>query len=196
MIIKKAEINWMKGFGNLPELKITVDRMPRIDSIAFKTYENNGNTTYWASEGDFVTFFTHVPSNESGYGGSPFTGKLEDGTIFKVKGPWSDNAMNVNAWFPPSTNVTYYQEEADFPEMGYAAHLRMEKAIELIQEAGGSYTFIKQYGGRRGEMEVLDLEKIIELSEKSIRNEILGHYDIAIRFKGMSLEVSQEEKNK
>lgn len=195
MIIKKAEINWMKGFGNFPELKVTVDRMPRMDSLMFKTYINERATTYWASEDDFVTFFTHVPSNESGYGGHMFTGKLEDGSIFKVKGPWSDNAMNVNAFFPSSTSVTYYQEEDDFPEMGFAAHIRMEKAIELIQQCGGNHTFIKQYGGPRGEQEVMDPIKLVELSEKCLKNEIIGNYDIAIRMNGMSLEESQKAKN-
>jgi len=196
MIIKKAEINWMKGYGNLPELKVTIDKMPKLGEVLFKRHRENRSTTYWTSENDFVTFFTHVPSNESGFGGATFTGTLEDGTPFKVKGPWSDNAMNVNALFPPSHNVVYYQEEADFPEMGFAAHIKMFRAIELIRECGADYEIIKQYGGRRNEMAVTDDGLIAELIQKIYRNEPIGNYDIAIKLKGMSLEQSQEEKNK
>lgn len=194
MIIKKARIDWMKGWANTPELRVTVDRMPRMDNVRFKTFQDGRSTTYWACDGDFVTFFTHVPGNQTGYGGAMFRGQLEDGTIFNVKGPWSDNALAVNGDFPPSHNVAYYQEEDEFPEMGFAAHLKMSTALRLIKECDADYKFIKHYGGP--DSVVTDEELIKSLEDKISKNEIIGNYDIVIVMKGMTLAESQEAKNK
>ena len=197
MRIISAKIDWMKGYGNLPELKVTVDLMPRRENLAFKTRGNgDGSTTYWATEGDFVTFFTHVPGDQTGFGGHTFKVNLEDGSTVDVKGPWSDNAMNVNAYFPPSHNCAYYETEGRYPDLGFAAHISMTKAIELITGLDADYSFIKQYGGRNNEMCVTDTVLIESLAEKIMLHQPIGHYDIAIRLKRMTLEESQEAKNK
>lgn len=195
MIIKSAKIEWMKGYGNLPELKVTVDQMPKMKDMKFKRLGEPRGYSYWAQDGDFVTFFFHAPGNQTGYGGSTFSGVLEDGSEFSVKGPWSSNAMDMNGEFPPSHNVAYYETDGKFPDLGFAAHITMAKAIELIDECGADWTFIKQYGGRRNEMEVTDEELIDNLTKKVAKGEVIGHYDIAIRLKGMTLEESQEAKN-
>lgn len=47
-------------------------------------------------------FFEHNPRDEHGYGGAIFSGVLEDGQPFSVKGPWSSSCETVNALGLPS----------------------------------------------------------------------------------------------
>jgi len=50
----------------------------------------------------FCQFFEHNPRDEHGYGGAVFSGVLEGGQPFSVKGPWSSSCETVNALGLPS----------------------------------------------------------------------------------------------
>lgn len=48
-------------------------------------------------------FFEHNPRDEAGYGGAVFTGTLDNGSTFSVKGPQSSSCETVNALGLPSS---------------------------------------------------------------------------------------------
>lgn len=63
----------------------------------------NGRRLFYRECQGSCHFFEHNPQNEAGYGGAVFTGVLEDGSTFSVKGPWSSSCETVNALGLPSS---------------------------------------------------------------------------------------------
>lgn len=84
----------------------TIEDYPEIGPmIPYKTSKIKGKTLYYREANDRADFFLHDPRNERGYGGAVFSGVLEDGTEFKVRGPWSSSDSFVNSLGLLSTPV-------------------------------------------------------------------------------------------
>jgi hypothetical protein len=59
-------------------------------------------TLYWGQTNGFVSFYAHIPDDESGYGGRVVDLTMMDGSVRKVKGPWSSRPDIMNEeGFPP-----------------------------------------------------------------------------------------------
>lgn len=146
MRIIKAEIEWMKGWGNHPRLIVNVDEIPkRADLIYHKKLLPQGTAYFAQHESGYVNFFYHDPMRETGYGGAIFTGTLEDGSRFSVRGPWSSNCQAMNQWFARSF-------EADLRERSnqclMAGAITEAIAIRLIREAGAEVGWLTGHHGK------------------------------------------------
>lgn len=199
MKVVKAEIDWMRGWGNSPDLKVWVDRIAKWeDRVYHRKVFPGGDASYWCNVPDtpFVTFFHHNPRNERGYGGSVFAGKLVDGTEFSVRGPWSSNSMDMNQYFPMTTGVTLYETEGDYPGLGYGGWaMKSEEFGRLVRTAGGELALIKGYGGRDNEVDINDPAARDVWNKLAVGALPVGRYDWAIKLPGMTLAESQEKKN-
>jgi hypothetical protein len=176
MNIISAKINWMKGYGNHPILEVTVDELPKLDELVY-TRKPDGfyGAAYFAQSGDYVHFFYHSANNETGFGGRIFTGKLDTGETFKVKGPWSSNCQAMNMFGFPRTLECTYQTKKDGR---IAGHILEPKALELIKQAGADYSFSQGYNETDESPEAINEESIV-----------------LIKHKGMTFEESQKHKN-
>lgn len=97
-------------------------------------FQNEGTAYYNEIDGD-VSFFFHNPRNEQGYGGAIFKGKLEDGTEFSVRGPWSSNPGAMKKLFGVDTMDVSITDDPEVWERGYtfyAGHITVELAKEAI----------------------------------------------------------------
>lgn len=205
MQIIEAKIDWMRGYANYPNLVITVDRLPDRKNLRYETRKEGTNTAYFAQDGDFITFFYHIPSNENGYGGSVFPITLKNGESISVRGPWSSNSQYMNMYFTPSVEVSIIERDGPYRNVNFAGHIRMGKAIELIESLGESYEII----GDRNPLSDLSSDQssvvkygLFRIEEAKIIKEIIdedtviGPYQLVIKKTGMTLEESQIEKNK
>jgi hypothetical protein len=179
MTITNPVINWMKGYGNSPYLEVTVDELPKMDELIFTRIADGerGNAYFAKHDSGYVRYFYHAFNNNRGFGGSVFSGKLDTGETFNVKGPWSSNSQAMNALgFPRSMEITFRMQE------GYllAAHMLEDKVLELIKQAGADYAFTADYGS---EDEITD-------------NHIRWNDRVAIiKHPGMTIRESQMFKN-
>lgn len=200
MKVVGAEIDWMKGWGSTPNLKVTVDKVAESHLIHYRMRHTIGGTAYWAEIPDspFVAFFHHSPGNQAGYGGRIFAGFTVDGEPFSVKGPWSSNALEMNGMFPAVHSVSIYERDGKYPDMGYHGFaIRWKEAIDLLAKLDAGVAVVLGYGsGRDGENEVA-VPKANELLGEAYLNPeaVIGRYDIVPTLKGRTLTQSQEEKN-
>ncbi len=107
--ILKISVDWMHDYSNDPRIFVDLDA---CDTLQTKKYvydfkQCKDGTAYFAVDGVFASFMFHDPRNQAGYGGSVFDLTMSDGTIRKVKGPWSssDSAM-ASLGFPETVGVT------------------------------------------------------------------------------------------
>jgi hypothetical protein len=103
-VLDAALIPWMGGQiapgWRGPEafsLQLLVDRIPTREERRYKTLRKPNGTLYVSLLDGVASFFHHDPSDQAGYGGAVFTGLLESGEPFSVKGPWSSGPSEVNA---------------------------------------------------------------------------------------------------
>lgn len=92
--------------------KVFIEEIPRGDRIyQTKTTPSGRSTAYFYEDGGYVSFFVHDPNDESGFAGRTFSGKLEDGSEFSVRGPWSSSASAMTRLgFPPTLDVSVTDE--------------------------------------------------------------------------------------
>lgn len=103
-VIDAALIPWMAGQlapgwrgPQAFSLQLFVDRIPAREERRYKTLRKSNGTLYVSLVDGVANFFHHTPSDQAGYGGAVFTGLLETGEPFSVKGPWSSGSSEVNA---------------------------------------------------------------------------------------------------
>ncbi len=128
MKLISAEVNWMHGWANRPNLVLTVDNMPEQVDLRYQRKDN----LYWAELDGYVQFFAHSPGNESGFGGHVFDLTLTDGEQVSIRGPWSSRASAMNNHFPHCVDVTLYTEDGG----RFAASVTLALAKEAAKLAG------------------------------------------------------------
>lgn len=111
--VQGIDVNWMEGYGNTPDLCITLpegvnswDYFQGIrgeDGVNYRMYEElplfKSNIYYADHPMGFVSYFSHCGSphvNEGGFGGAYYGVHLPDGTHKVLRGPWSSRATCVN----------------------------------------------------------------------------------------------------
>jgi hypothetical protein len=200
MEILSCGIDWYKGYGNLPTLKVTVDRIPPADAFRYRVVPYVNGTRVWGEKEGLVRLFAHVPGNERGYGGCVFTvTDIDDGVERKFKGPWSSNAADMNQVFPPVSEVIVYERDGEFPNLGCGYHMVAAGWIDLCRSTGASVAVIRQYGGERGKAQLAMPEEEEVIREVMAHPEVsLGRYlDFVPLWPGThDLEYSQQMKNK
>ena len=138
MKILSAKIDWLMDLGNLPNLVITVDKLPEF-SGAIYTKQSNNNMVYAIKEG-FVDFISMGRPTESGaiggFGGREITRTLTDGTILKSRECWSGNSDSMDF---ECKEVVVYETNSDYPKIGTALAVTYELAKQLIDEMEGVY---------------------------------------------------------
>lgn len=107
MKILKSDVNWLKAYSSVPIIKCLVDKIPRRDSFI---YTKNSNI-YWSQSDGFVSFYYHNPSDETGFGGTLFKLKMDDGSEKTIKGPWSSRPGIMNKIFPHSVEIMLTDDE-------------------------------------------------------------------------------------
>jgi hypothetical protein len=134
MKILKAEVDWMKGWGNHPRLKVLVDRMPDHETL---TYEKRG-CLYFAEKEGYVSFYAYDKPGD-GYGGSIFPITLNTGEKVDLIGPWSSRPGVMNSHgFTPCVDVSITDEPKMFEGKGCfcAGHITLELAEKAAEMAG------------------------------------------------------------
>lgn len=135
MRILSAEIDMMEQWANDPVLKITVDRMPPSEEFIYTKIElTPRRAIYFAKhECGIARFMVHDQDNERGYAGRVFTITLDDGTQVSMKGPWSSRSGVMNNYFDHTTEVTIYERDGDHPSLGFASHIDVDIAREVLE---------------------------------------------------------------
>lgn len=174
MNITEPKIKWIKGYGNNPMIQITVDKLPELKELIYQTHQDRDNGVAYFAEhkSGYVHYFYHTPRNQTGFGGSTFTGKLVDGSTFTVKGPWSSNSQAMNQWFPRTMEITMKVDGGLL-----ACHMIESKVLELIKQAGAEYRFTNGYGSE---------DEVTEITKDSVA---------VIVWPGMTIKESQKYKN-
>jgi|SRR3990170_8528257 len=95
MNIIGAIIRWRIGWGNSPEIHLTLDKKPNFDRI-YNSISIGGKTYYYSVVDGIVSAFMHDPSYEGGFGGRHFELNMEDGTIKTIRGPWDAGSSTFN----------------------------------------------------------------------------------------------------
>jgi len=121
--ILDMKINWNAGWGNRPEFKVLLNRIPDNKELFYR-YENG---LYYAKKGAYVSFFAHnkknPEENAGGYYGRTFELHMANRkTIIKLKGPWSSRAGCMNRQgFPACADAaittsprTFYDDKGCF----------------------------------------------------------------------------------
>lgn len=111
--VQGIEVDWCEGYGNTPDLRITLPEgvnswdyfrgVRGEDGIMYRMYEElplHGSNIYYADHPmGWVSYFSHCGNpnvNEGGFGGASYGVHLPDGTHKVLKGPWSSRATCVN----------------------------------------------------------------------------------------------------
>lgn len=133
MKLLKAEVEWYEGYGNEPMLRITVDELPKREDHIFDEKSIGESTLYYSQNNDgAVSFLSHSPSNEGGYGGHVFELRMKDDSIRKVKGPWSSRASFMNNHFPHCVDVILH----DATDHRHGSAISLQLAKDAAQMAG------------------------------------------------------------
>lgn len=65
----------------------------------YKAIPVGHHVAYLALDGDVGRFVVHNPRNETGFGGATFELPMEDGSVRRIKGPWSSNPTSISKIF-------------------------------------------------------------------------------------------------
>jgi hypothetical protein len=136
--ILAASVEWFDTFGNDPELKLLVDKIPDHSELKYESKDglwvayNNGYVSFYYHSGD--------DKNHGGFGWDTVNITLVDGTKKSLRGPWSSRAGCVNVAFPdrPVVDVCITDEPADFKRgyTFYSGHVTLEVAKQAAKLAG------------------------------------------------------------
>jgi hypothetical protein len=87
----------MENWDNHPTLHLKLAYAPpSMDNFVFAKFLVGPGAMYVGECDGLYIFMYHNPDNESGYGGMYFNLRLDDGTMEKIKGPWSSNSQAVS----------------------------------------------------------------------------------------------------
>jgi len=102
--ITGGSIDWHEGFGNRPNLRLTLaGQFPALSEFRFK---NKGRLWYAELDGAAAYFAWGGATNEGGFGGNEFDITMENGETVTLRGPWSSGTYAVNAaGFSPVIDV-------------------------------------------------------------------------------------------
>jgi hypothetical protein len=91
-VITGVDVDWHIGWANPPNLTLRVAGTP--EWLGWRAFPQSSNSTFYMNveKGGQVKFLYHDPRDERGFGGHVFTLEMGDGTVRKIKGPWSSNA--------------------------------------------------------------------------------------------------------
>ena len=133
----QARVDWYDNFDNSPQIKVLVDELPKRH--VYKKIPKPGGALYYSDTGGIVRFYSYTEGDQKGYGGAVFELELEDGTVDKIKGPWSSRAGAMNRYFPLCLNATM----TDDPEVMRRGHTFYAGAIsfDLAKQAASKGGF-------------------------------------------------------
>ena len=99
-MIVGISVNWMVGYGNSPILRVHVDykegeHQKRVQTVPWMPYRQRQGCLWVRDEGGGRWSYLIDNGNPGGFGGRTFELLQVDGTIVKVKGPWSSNPSSV-----------------------------------------------------------------------------------------------------
>jgi hypothetical protein len=117
-------------------IELLLDRLPALEEYRYKTVHAHGCTWYIGLVDGVARFFCHNPRDESGYGGRTFTGLLENGSSFQVKGPWSSGPSEINSFnvIPPVVEASGTTSEDDF-NRGWTLYSLSGVTLDVIRQA-------------------------------------------------------------
>ena len=95
MKVLEATVDWATPYANAPTIKILFDKMVSHADIQ---YEREGDFYFGQHQG-LVSFYSHNPSDQRGFGGRSFTLQMLNGPKVTIKGPWSSRAGAANRYF-------------------------------------------------------------------------------------------------
>lgn len=125
MKLIEARVDWRKGFDNLPQLVLVVDRMPGLSTMRYE----KANGIYYAENEDGYVFFLAYKSPGKGFCGRRFELTMKDGRKEVLEGPWSSRAgAAMLAGFGPCLDVVYYEVEGEYKNLGYSGHCTLSLA--------------------------------------------------------------------
>lgn len=117
-------------------VELLLDRIPSREEYRYKTYKSMGNTWYIGLVDGIANFFCYNPRDKQGYGGRIFTGLLEDGSSFSVRGPWSSGPSEINSFslIPTVVEASATTNPEDF-DRGYTLYAISGVTREIINQA-------------------------------------------------------------
>lgn len=120
-------------------LEILVDHYPRSEEMVYKTRKFGDITVYFSEKSGRVSFMSHNPTNERGYGGAEFklnVGSLTEPVMEVVRGPWSSNEQFMMKIFPYEIVGVSLTEDQDVFDRGYtfySMHVTLDIAIQAME---------------------------------------------------------------
>lgn len=164
MRIDKVEVNWNFGWGNRPNLVVTIDKCLSIDKFRFA----RKSEIYYAENDGQVMFYSYSAPG-GGFGGRTITINMADGKCKDLIGPWSSNSDYVNSLgFGPSIAVQF---KFDLPCNGITVAQGYCTIKSILEYMENNDTYFELYELNKGEWRV------------RLKPELLDHY--IAKLKGM-----------
>lgn len=91
MKVIDAKVDWFKGYCNNPHLQVLVDKEPSQNDLVWQKKDD----IYYVVQDGYVNHYRYKGPGQ-GFGGSVITIKMQDGSIVKLKGPFSTRASILN----------------------------------------------------------------------------------------------------
>lgn len=127
----------MLDYGNLPNLIITVDKLPEFEG---PIYNQQSNGMVYAIQDGFVDFISMGQPSKSGavggFGGREIVRTLTDGTVLKSRDCWSGSSSVIDF---ECKEVTVYECDGINSRIGSAMAITYDLAKELIDKMEGVY---------------------------------------------------------
>jgi hypothetical protein len=138
MKVLNARVNWMQTYANDPHLELLVDSIPSVyPGQDWHLKPHSDGIFCWTEEGGYVSFFTHDPRNQRGYGGAIFRIRVASGALYSFPGPWSSNAMFASEMIgQPVVSVYLTEEGGPWYAAGSSGHVLLPLAQQAAAFAG------------------------------------------------------------
>ena len=192
MKIESVKVNWWDGYGNLPQVEVTVDKIPEHDKLRYQRVNALGAALFFAHDpSGYVSYFAGT-SDHHGYGGNTFKVTMLDGSKDEWTGPWSSNSLTMNRYFPASCECTLIETvEGPYGGCRYAGHLLLSELFK--HKFDGVPTFVKLYSSDKELTSEAAASLVQLLRENPLA--IIGEYSLTFKKPGTkSLKESQEQK--
>jgi hypothetical protein len=144
MKVFNLRINWNEDYNNPPDLVVEIDRVPILSELEFEVKILNDETRnknvelLFAEKDGFCLYYVIVPEEEDPENGTTYDFRLKNGTIRKVKSPFSSNARTMSDYFIPCVDCAYNARIKSttafhyWTEDGYLAAISLEKLRPLL----------------------------------------------------------------
>lgn len=139
MKVKAARVRTDMSTYRPHRLEILVDNFPKSEEMVYKTRKFGDVTVYFSEKNGRVSFVSHDPKNERGFGGAEFKyniGTLTEPVMDIVRGPWSSNAEFMMKIFPYEIVDVSLTEDPQTFERGYtfyAMQVTLDVAIQAME---------------------------------------------------------------